>query len=277
MKLKVNYILALIVIATACTSKKPADYSAYITEMSAVSQDYTCINQAKDIFIKYAAEQDSTFVDSAFAIFYNTMITSELNLGNLTENEEGLPDYMAAVAGAPIESYSNEKAMTVKEKLHAGNIISKSEEGDIYFSYDLMVSAEQIKPLLSKSMQEFFDLIITERQSPPVQDGAIIIPMLDFADYVISWDAQKTAPLRLVKKEYATQYLHILMTGVDNTPFINEEGMVNQPYLEAYQYLMDRYKSSYVGSIARTYISILAKNEFVPNEESEEFVRATFK
>lgn len=281
MKIQLSILISLILILSACNNKKSIDLSAYQSDMSGIGNDFMSINKAKDIFIQYASDKDSVYADTAFAVFYAKLTEIEADLDRMASVEEGLSDYFAAVNGVPLEDFDSDKAIAVKEKLHSGNIVPFSEEGNISLKYDLMVFADKIRPLLSKGMQHFFDLWMTERQSPAVQDAAIMLPMNNFADYVVAWDIQvnqyKYKPLLHIKTPCAKKYLSVLMTGVDNTPWLNEDGMINQSYLEAYQYITDKYPNSATAGIMRSYLKILAQNEFKPNQESEEYAQSVLK
>lgn len=125
-----------------------------------------------------------------------------------------------------------------KAHLRRGGLAIVSEEGMASAVPALFLRQDLLKPGLTAVSGQYLKLLHEEARNPVAKDGGIVIPIVDVAARLQSWDslanAQPASPLAAQAKEKAATYLALLIFGADNTPAF-EEGLAVESFRNAWK------------------------------------------
>ncbi|MEN9354619.1 MAG: hypothetical protein RL318_1944 [Fibrobacterota bacterium] len=122
--------------------------------------------------------------------------------------------------------------------LYRGGLTIVSEEGMVSAVPALHMRSDLLNPALTTASRQFLKLSFDEASNKADKDAGIVIPIVDLAARMVSWDSLASAypasPLAAAAKGRAAACLRMLLVGEDNTPAF-ENGQAVDAFRDAWK------------------------------------------
>lgn len=130
---------------------------------------------------------------------------------------------------------------------------------------------------LSKEMNSFIEIMAFESESSSIMDGAVVIPLDDFAVRIIKlYEFEEEYP-GFIRIYYIVNMLNgklwVYMGGIDNTPVFNfENNAIIQERLDNFKANAEKYKGTRFGDKLAEYIELLKAENYKRTQKVSDYI-----
>lgn len=152
----------------------------------------------------------------------------------------------------------------------------ESSEGYVYPIVDYMEYKQFYGSYLSGQMNAFIDIMAEESENPSVKDAAIIIPLDEYVESIISLYEFEEKYGGFARIYYIVNMLNsrlwIYMGGIDNTPVFDFNGYIIQERLDDFKVNTEKYKGTAFGDKLDEYLQLLDLESYKRTEKVSEYI-----
>lgn len=169
-----------------------------------------------------------------------------------------------------IDNIEDEKLRELITRIIDGKYKIVSTEGYFYIVTDYK-GFDNYKKYVSDEISSFIEIKAIHLDTPPMIDGAVIIPWDEISNRLINLEEYLKKYPDGAKSEEITrlygEYLVMYMSGGDNTPIYNiENKIIFDDILESYKKTIANNKESITGNTISKYLELIEENEYIIDE-----------
>lgn len=245
-------------------SKLLNEYAIFINQLDDKNMASSTIAAKK--YVELFKGQDSHICDSAFFTFdkfYGILAStsSDLAFKDTTLKYDSL---LTDSNGNYLTKPTGRVALYGQELKKNGFNIYMSE-GDYYIGQDLDFVTERFYEYLSPAMKTYLTQLNKENKEGFSEDGGLSISQYELVDRTVWWEKFTSANPNSILTNRANDdwkyYLETLLTGMDNSPVTNDDGItIDDYYKTAYTYLQHKYPSSQTNKYVNPYFKLLLQH-----------------
>ena len=158
------------------------------------------------------------------------------------------------------------------QKLKDNGLMIYMTEGDYYIGQDLDFVAKWFYGDVSSASRTYLAQLNKENKQGFQEDAGLTIDNQTLVDRTIWWEkfvaAHSNSILTYRAKKSWCLYLGTLMTGMDNTPVKDVNG-IDDYYKSAYTYLQNKYSNSQTNKYVKPYFKLLLQKN---NNEADKLI-----
>ena len=245
------------------------------------------LDTAAVMFKKIFGNSDESERDSSAELFYDRYLNVMYELNNEINNNSKNFNIQAIYELGNYEGDFNTKLedkgikqidFEFYKKLQKYSYKLDSSEGMVYLNIaneKYLVNA--IGNYLSEKCVKYFTVLCNEFANEAFKDAGIVIPINNLVDRMVTWEKIYNSNLHFKAKQNAKErfvnYLTVLLEGTDNTPaFLYENNKLDKRFIEAYKYLLKKYKCSHTITMFTEYEKLLKKSGYKKSKQINKFI-----
>jgi hypothetical protein len=250
----------IVILHTACTRLEsvaplqtpPVSLIAYDSFLNKLnSQDITSIDEAKTKYIEIFQTEKADTKDQAFLLFldYYDQMNSSLNYS--IENEE-----------------QNQDPFILKDQIRnyqANGFELGFSEGVYFIKQNKAYIANHFYTHVSSVLKKYLEQLYKESNEGFLEDASIVITPEQFSDRLAWWDSfiedNPNFILLHEAKENRKRLLTLFLTGIDNTPLLDDRNRLTTYYESAYEVIKKRFPNTTTTKLLGLYFSALEKGD----------------
>lgn len=260
-------------------------YGEYLNQNNNLSLN--TLDLAAEMYKQIFSNSDEIERDSSAQLFFDRYLNVMYELNNEISNETNNLNTQAIYELGNYEGDFNtkleEKGIKQKDydfykKLKQYSYKLDSSEGMIYVNIaneKYLINA--IGNYLSEKSVKYFAVLCNEFANEAFKDAGIVVSINELVDRMVTWEKIYNSNLYSKAKQNAkdkfVNYLTVLFEGTDNTPaFMYENNRVDKRFVEAYKYLIKKYKYSNTVVIFKEYEKLLKKSGYKKSKQINKFI-----
>lgn len=193
-----------------------------------------------------------------------------------------ISEYVEELNSPDFNKGSKEYIELVEEMKRIGYIFIDDGEGTVYFKINYTKVSEAFRNQMSEELKLYLDI---QQGAKIASDAALTISRKDLEKQIILLEeiiikSPNFADLNALKLHYQ-QRVEIYLTGLDNSPIIDDQGIVNKEVLNEFENFISAYPNSETTKIVKSFMSRLKdqNNQLTPQliKEVETLIPANLK
>jgi hypothetical protein len=241
---------------------KANSYQSFVTSLP--KDDPNSISLAlqrfRESFDRGAAQvNDSAFLD--FSGLYDSVLIAVND--RLFEDNFLMHDLYEQKRTEQTKSFINSLNNNGFELLSSEGFYYAGEESDFLY--------KNFKDFTSKEISEYLRIRSKEMKEGFAEDAGLIIPLDSVAQRVVVWEEYLNnypeSPMAPQALRYYRLYISTYLTGLDNTPLVDEKGVISSEARSSYQRYIKNYKDKESGKVIEEYYTMLEQRNFKPDDE----------
>jgi len=247
------------------SNPKLVEYKKYILQLDSCDAASSTI-ATKKFKTLFTGEPDG-LCDSAFAIFNEHYESLDRNLNEKHQKDTTNYDPLFFVYEKGRELIIPQKLTAYNKKLKDNGFEVAMDEGMTFILQDRDFISTHFYSFVSSSMREYLTQLNKENKERLETDGGLIISPTQLAERIIWFEKfMRANPTFLFTSkcvDIKTNYLTILLTGMDNTPLYDnyETQKLSQLYEHGYQLLLSKYPNSETTKFVKPYFRALKQKQ----------------
>jgi len=242
--------------------------------------DVRTVSRVLRFFDRELEGMDTAVVDRCFVVFdhfLDRVVAAESELFQDVPFPEQEALYELQHGGPEAEETASPRQKGYLARWAALGLSLDVDTGSYELRKDEHVLFETFGARVSGTLKVYLKQRAREYQEGFWRDGALTISPRAVAERIVFWEDflhenPTFVPGKQVLKEMIKGLTRVLLRGVHNTPpFDPESHCLNEPFREAYHFLVQRTQSR-VGNLVRRYVTILKANGFRESETSQAFL-----